>query len=409
MNVYPERPADRSSQSKPQFHNRSITTVDNIASRISENLEVGDVGGANRIAASDDSLARPDEKTLNALRTKHPPRKPATSDAAPLPDLENCTSSLVVQERAIMDAIKSFPAGSSGGVDGLRPQHLKDMISVQNGDASVKLVARLTEFTNLCLSGKVPQSIPPIFCGASLSALNKKDGGIRPIAVGCTLRRLVAKTASKSVQEKMASKMAPIQLGFGVKHGTEAAAHAARRFSENMSTGQALLKLDFANAFNALSREELLHTVYDELPELYSFVSTCYSNSSHLCFGDFLISSDEGAQQGDPLGPLLFCATSLRLAKLMKAPLNIWYMDDGTLGGDIEVLINDFLVVQQMGDSIGLKLNESKCELITYDLDVLLKFRAIPQSIQHISVSRSVLLGAPIGNSEGIERVCLTS
>ena len=103
------------------------------------------------------------------------------------------------------------------------------------------------------------------------------------------------------------------------------------------------------------------------------------------------------------LGPLLFCATSLRLAKLMKAPLNIWYMDDGTLGGDIEVLINNFLVVQQMGDSIGLKLNESKCELITYDLDVLLKFRAISPSIQHISVSRAVLLGAPIGNSEGID------
>ena len=117
-------------------------------------------------------------------------------------------------------------------------------------------------------------------------------------------------------------------------------------------------------------------------------------------------------EQGDPLGPLLFCATSLRLAKLMKTPLNIlvhgtcWYMDDGTLGGDVDVLISDFLVVH----SIGLKLNESKCELITDDLDVLLKFRAIAPSIQHISVSRSVLLGAPIGNSEGLlPPACLTN
>ena len=56
------------------------------------------------------------------------------------------------------------------------------------------------------------------------------DGGIKPIAVGCTLRRLVAKTALKLVQETMAAKLAPIQLGFGVKQGTEAAAHVARRF-----------------------------------------------------------------------------------------------------------------------------------------------------------------------------------
>ena len=34
--------------------------------------------------------------------------------------------------------------------------------------------------------------VRPFFFGASVIALNKKDGGVRPIAVGCTLRRLVA-------------------------------------------------------------------------------------------------------------------------------------------------------------------------------------------------------------------------
>ena len=126
---------------------------------MTEKLEEGDVREDIRIAASDDTLARPDEKTLDALRTKHPPRKPAANDAHLLPDLENNKPSLVVQECAKIDAIKSFPAGSSGSIDGLRPQHLKDMISVQNDKASVKLVARLTEFANLCLSDKVSQSI----------------------------------------------------------------------------------------------------------------------------------------------------------------------------------------------------------------------------------------------------------
>jgi hypothetical protein len=172
-------------------------------------------------------------------------------------------------------------------MDGLRPQHLKDLISVQTGEAGHQLVTCLTEFANLFLAGGVPTSIQPIFCGASLCALNKKDGGIRPIAVGCTLRRLVAKTAARILQERMAAVMALTQLGFGVKQGTEAAAHAAHRYLQEMQSGQAVLKLDFVNAFNALSRDEMLRVVYSELPELFPFVSTCYSSASHLCFGDF--------------------------------------------------------------------------------------------------------------------------
>ena len=112
-----------------------------------------------------------------------------------------------------------------------------------------------------------------------------------------------------------------------------------------MRQKQALLKLDLSNAFNAISRDIILQTIYDELPELFPFISTCYDSASHLCFGDFLISSDEGAQQGDPLGPLIFCASSLKLAKLLKTELNIWYMDDGTLGGDVDVLLNDMETV----------------------------------------------------------------
>ena len=114
-----------------------------------------------------------------------------------------------------MTAIKSFVPGSAGGPDGLRPQHLKDLISASAGDAGVRLLTRLTEFSNLCLTGHVPADLQPVFCGASLCALNKKDGGIRPIPVGRTLRRLVAKAACKVVTTKMATQFLPVQLGFG--------------------------------------------------------------------------------------------------------------------------------------------------------------------------------------------------
>ena len=78
--------------------------------------------------------------------------------------------------------------------DGLRPQHLVDMTSRSAGAGGELLLRALTTFTNFVLTGEVHVEIRPFLFGASLTALNKKDGGVRLIAVGCTLRRLVAKT-----------------------------------------------------------------------------------------------------------------------------------------------------------------------------------------------------------------------
>ncbi|XP_069160799.1 uncharacterized protein [Procambarus clarkii] len=73
--------------------------------------------------------------------------------------------------------------------------------------------------------------------GASLCALRKIVGGIRPIAVGNSLRRLK-----------------PKQLGFGVPQGYEASVHTARAYIANITDEKALIKLDFKNAFNLIAR-----------------------------------------------------------------------------------------------------------------------------------------------------------
>lgn len=95
----------------------------------------------------------------------------------------------------VYDSIYSFPNGSSSGIDGIRPQHLKDLVAKSNGDAGIKLLQSITNLENLMLSGKVLSEICPIIYGATLCALSKKGGGLRPIAVGSTYRRLAAKLA----------------------------------------------------------------------------------------------------------------------------------------------------------------------------------------------------------------------
>jgi hypothetical protein len=230
-----------------------------------------------------------------------------------------------------------------------------------------------------------------------LCALNKKDGGIRPIAVGSTLRRLVAKAACKVVMTKMAMQFLPVQLGFGVPRATEAAAHAARSYIADFQPGQGLLKLDFKNAFNTVRRDNMFQTVHEEIPELYPFVHMCYASASLLTFGEYLLLSDEGAQQGDPLGPLLFCSSSLKLARSMTSEFNLWYMDDGSIGGEVSSLLSDLETVRRVGPTIGLILNEDKCELITGDDNVIAGIKAAMPNIRHIPCGEAVLLGAPIG------------
>jgi len=72
----------------------------------------------------------------------------------------------------------------------MRPQNLKDLLMCR--ESGTDFLAALTGFTNAVLAGLCPKEAAPFFFNGRLLALNKKSGGIRPIAVGVTLRRLAS-------------------------------------------------------------------------------------------------------------------------------------------------------------------------------------------------------------------------
>ena len=82
--------------------------------------------------------------------------------------------------------IRLFPNGSAGSPDGPRPQHLKDMTAASAEEGGSVLLIALTALSNHILKSNCPASIRPFF-GATMIALEKREGGIRPITVGCTL------------------------------------------------------------------------------------------------------------------------------------------------------------------------------------------------------------------------------
>ena len=296
---------------------------------------------------------------MDALASKHPPCRSDFSFHLPACSL---STAIHIQESVILKSVMSFPSGSAGGPDGLNPQHLKELISPSAEHSGKVLVSSLTSFTNFVQ--EIPPSVRPIFFWSLITCLKeKKVGGIRPIAVGLTLCRFVAKCLSSSLVGSMGVVLHPLQLGFGTPGGAEAAVHATRLYLHCL-TNSIMVRLDFKNAFNSLRRDEMLTAVQNLVPD-FPFVFSAYENPLFLFFGEETILSQEAVQQGDPLGPLLFCLTIHSLILEMKSELKIFYLDDGSLGGSLSEVLADLKKVESLAVELGLVLNSSKSVVIS--------------------------------------------
>ena len=172
---------------------RKIRNEDQLlASAVRFKLEAGNFKAALRILCSDDAPAPPNVATLQALKDKHPGS--AVDRRTPIHPTGNLRyTPLQISPGDVRKSLRTFPLGSSGGSDGLTPQHLIDLLA---GDSDNRLLNALTDLINLMLAGKFDSEINTIIYGGRLIALSKKDGGVRPIAVGYVLRRLAAKCAN---------------------------------------------------------------------------------------------------------------------------------------------------------------------------------------------------------------------
>jgi len=152
--------------------------------------------------------------------------------------------------------------------------------------------------------------------------------------------------------------------------------------------------VDFANAFNSLHRSDMLLSIRDCLPELYAFCLSSFSQPSFLYVGSHVLLSEEGLQQGDPPGPLLFCTTIHPLITSLGSDLTLGYLDDLTLAGLQNVVASDIQKVVAEGSKMGLCLNRSKCEVISHP-DLKIADQTILSFIC-VSVATATLLGAPL-------------
>ena len=124
-----------------------------ITNRASAKLEEGDVIGAMRLLSSMDKLATPDAESYNSRIALHPKSPVDRRSGAKWFGFCIIASQFSRHQRAI----SSFPNGSASGPDGIRPQHLKDLLLGRTDDDPLLLA--ITDLINALLDGKVPAHV----------------------------------------------------------------------------------------------------------------------------------------------------------------------------------------------------------------------------------------------------------
>ena len=314
-------------------------------------------------------LAPNNAETWRLLEAKHPkgecPKTPSPTDS----------STLVPAEINLMAILRSFPKLTAAGPSGLCIQHLIDAAEVP---LQTPILHLLRAVINLLAAGKAPIEITAYLAGGNLTALNKSKPGcpfdVRPIAVGEVLRRLVGKCLCAAVKVRAQQFFHPFQFGVACPLGAEQMIHGLRDCIEQhwLENDFVVLKVDLKNAFNMVSRQAVLNECGKHFPELLPWASWCYSQHPFLWHPLGCLTSEQGVQQGDPLGPLLFSLVLNILVSEISSrgdcSLNYhaWYLDDGALAGPGSSVYNILAMLQELGPSLGLHVNIHKCEVFSH-------------------------------------------
>ncbi len=207
------------------------------------------------------------------------------------------------------------------------------------------------------LDAKLPADAAKHLSGAQLTALWKPDRSIRPIACGIVYRRLASRLAMQSIKfdAELHNYLEPHQISVGTAGGLEAGVHALRHTLSSMGSSKkyVLLSIDFSNAFNRCSRQAFLDECQIHTPALARYIHYTYGTAALLHTREQSFLSQEGTQQGDPLGMLLFSLVAHPLVTYIQSTfrplLNVWMADDGTFVAPIDNALKIYEYIKTKG------------------------------------------------------------
>lgn len=324
-----------------------------LAARVHRNLQLGSISRAAKCLEAL-PLQDPTDEAIEVLRALHP-------SAPPPPALEPTAAPVGVVDDVLLKVLKALPKGSAPGRSGWTYEHIR---AAAEHDVSARAVT--LQLINALVSGRLPHL--PVLLDGRLIGLEKPNGGTRPIAIGEVWLRLASLCAMASIPGVGAA-LAPLQLGVGVRGGSQCIGHAIRAGIE-ADPDCVTVQLDWTNAFNTVPRDVLLAAIAKRQPSLLPFASWSYGQASRLYVEGAPpdtppVMSECGVRQGDPLGPLYFALALQdpleRMALVHPASAPLAYADDTFLQSSPAVVIPAFRTLCELGTTIGLIAKLPKC------------------------------------------------
>ena len=365
------------------------------------------------------------EEVMLKLEALHP------TEAVPKVEQEQTVafSGIEIEGAHVQEAVQSISSRSAAGPDGMTPGHLK---TCMKDDKFARLFVQLTQ---LCVDGKLPRG--STLCNATLIALPKDSGGVRPIAITSVVMRAMQKAIMRTDGiRRIMAELAPLQLGVGQSAGKDAVIHATRQWlADSGPTDRLALQLDISNAFNTLKRSYLLKAIEgkDEWKCLLPVTRWLFSSHADLWMrtgsGLKSISSQSGVKQGEPLSPLLFAMGIHKALEVTndhictQGPENggvRGYLDDTTLlVRNMEQAATGFTVFKEEAEHAGLQVNGAKSVLMstsalqTETTGPIEQAPALPPVLEstgvRVAADGIMLLGAPVGSQQYMKAQVETS
>ena len=268
----------------------------------SQKVRLGEITRA-RQCLTGAPLAPGFDDTLNELQ-----RKRAQEVVRELPEHVRALvleTPLVVSKEILLKSLKSSPRGSSPGPGGCTYQHLKVLID------DVDTFELLCEAVTSLAQARVPASMSKALTLARPTSFTKKDGGVRRISTGCSLRRLTAETLAKQVVKDFESDRSSTRCP--PERALIAWAICCVQPATSANPDATVLSVDGVGAYDHVLRAAMLGR-FARMPNakaLLPFLLLSYSALSTYDWYDDegerkTVTQAEGGEQGDPPMPLLF-------------------------------------------------------------------------------------------------------
>ena len=281
--------------------------------------------------------------------------------------------------------VEKLPPKAGQGPDGWAYEHVKFLVKGRHCDDLAALVRVIQQ-------GAMPRAFVSWFAAAKLLPLQKRDTlrdcqgklMVRPVAIGCVWRRLVGRTVTAPIVEKVGAELAKYgQYGLGIKDGGTHIVHALN-IAMSQEPGCGIFGSDARAAFNFISRDAIWYRLRElqrqnvlakeAVAKLTAYTRYCYLDPAAQALhyenaigapAMEIIPSTTGVQMGCSAGSLLFALVwTMDILKPITESIPgatcFGQIDDLHVLAPVDKLDTVSKLVQSRAEMIGVSLNLDK-------------------------------------------------